>query len=852
VVVRDRDDRFVDTLTRDDFEILEDGQPRPIQQLWVVNLPSDRAADRPTVPAPVLPAPTGVAADVGRIYVLVLGGGDLERVRGLARRFITEYLGPTDLMAVVHVSNRAVTQGLTGDRDLLLASVDRYRGGGGSEASLRMLKDVVVNLTASTGRRKAVLFIGDGFNLWSSAGRTPADVDRSVTALKMTGVFDDLTKTAKRNNVRIYPVSPEGWNGQVGSSDEIASLRILASDTGGISIANTNNYDGNFRRIVRDNNTYYLLTYDSAAEADGRGRAITVRLRNHPNLSLRQGRQSFTAPTPDVKGRAVGLPRNLSPAARSVLTASSQVDGPRIELFTAVFQGTGFDGSILVGTHVPGALLRLAPQDAIEVSYVAIDRWGVVRAAQRRAFALNLSVQNRARAERTGLRLFGRLEVPRGQYQIRVVAYQANGSTASAVATVEVPDYTDQALTVSDFVLASSSGPVLTTLEEDAWLRGALPAQPTPERRFPRGDRLTVFAEIYDSHWILSQEVGVTLTVAREDGRLVFRGEQVLTTANKGRFYMTAKLGLGSFEAGDYQLLVEVNTRKGMPANASRQMRLSVRDAEAPTTDVVVSAEGEVQELNFLSVRRSSVPTASVAGVSGARTGLLVLPDGRFEARGQSLANLARVAFGFEGVDPNRGVVQAADWMWNDRFDITGSVGRPWTTMPTGTTIPDELRTMLRAVLEDRFELKAMIVMKKKVDVTALRPVGSEVPGPDLRQSEAQCRGPFTDALPDEMPPRVRCPYTNEPFRIHAEAVTMPEVAQVISQHPLFLWWGGALVDQTGFPGLFDVSLSIPRGSYSKTGFAAELDKQLGLRLQKTTLPLPTLIIERARRPRED
>jgi VWFA-related protein len=584
VVVRDDDDRFVDTLTKDDFEILEDGAPRQIQQLWVVNLPIERRTDAPVAVASSL-ALVGSAADVGRLYVLVLHSGGGERVRSIAGQFITEFLGPTDLMAVVHVGNRAGSQGLTANRELLLASVDRYRGAGSPEAALGVLKEVAISLTASTGRRKAVLFIGPGFGLWSppSTGGawSPGAVDRGVAAYKLERVFQDLVNTAKRNNVRIYPIDPVGWRGEVGASDVVASLRILAADTGGISIANTNNYRGNFPQIVRDNSAYYLLTYDSAAEADGRAHPITVRLRNRPDLSVRQGRQSFTAPTPDVKGRSVRLPGNLSAAARSALAASSPVNGPAIELFTAVFQASKYNGSILIGTHVPGAVLRLTAKDKIELSYVAVDRWGAVRAVERRAFTLNLGAQSRARVERTGLRLFGRLQVPRGQYQIRVAAPQANGATASAMAEVEVPDYMDQPLTVSDFVVASSQGPTLTTLEEDAVLRSALPAQPTPVRRFERDETLTVFAEIYDSHWIVSQEVGVTMTVAAADGRLVFRGEQVLTTANRGRFYLTAKLPLGAFEPGDYQLLVEVHTRKGIPANASRQTRFAVLDADA-------------------------------------------------------------------------------------------------------------------------------------------------------------------------------------------------------------------------------------------------------------------------------
>jgi 3-phenylpropionate/trans-cinnamate dioxygenase ferredoxin subunit len=217
-------------------------------------------------------AVVGSAQDVGRLYVLVLGSGGLQRVRTIARQFITEFLGPTDLMAVVHASNRAATQGLTGDRELLLAAVDRYRGGGSPEASFAMLKEVAVNLKASTGRRKAVLFIDKGFELWSrlcTGPRCGDEVDAGVLALKRTRLFEEVTRTARANNVRIYPIDPGGWTGASGQSDFVASLRIMAADTGGISSANTNNYRGNFPRIVRDNSAYYLVTYSSTADADG-------------------------------------------------------------------------------------------------------------------------------------------------------------------------------------------------------------------------------------------------------------------------------------------------------------------------------------------------------------------------------------------------------------------------------------------------------------------------------------------------------------------------------------------------------------------------------------------------------
>jgi VWFA-related protein len=293
VTVRDEDDRFVDTLTIDDFEVLEGGRPQQIRNLWVVNLPvrkmkSDPLAwlrersqltressdalenfflpDSPLDAAETLILPAAVPSDedMGRLYVLVLDNGPGDRVRAIARQFINEFLGPKDLMAVVHVHNRELTQGLTANRELLLGAVD-YFAGGVPCAPIRMretacpglqaLKDVAVNLSASTGRRKAVLYVGVGWGLWSPEPGTmkpAAAADYGVGALKTTRAFDEVVRTATRNNVRINPIDPIGYRGGSGGSDAVASLRIIAADTGGISIANTNNYRGNFSHVVRD------------------------------------------------------------------------------------------------------------------------------------------------------------------------------------------------------------------------------------------------------------------------------------------------------------------------------------------------------------------------------------------------------------------------------------------------------------------------------------------------------------------------------------------------------------------------------------------------------------------------
>jgi uncharacterized protein (TIGR03435 family) len=201
-----------------------------------------------------------------------------------------------------------------------------------------------------------------------------------------------------------------------------------------------------------------------------------------------------------------------------------------------------------------------------------------------------------------------------------------------------------------------------------------------------------------------------------------------------------------------------------------------------------------------------------------------------------------------------------------DRFDITATAAHRWTTPPPGTTFPAELRTMLRALLEERFGLKATI-QKRTVDVTALRLAKPGVPADGLRPSTVECQGPNANPSPGE-PPKPRCAVTVTSERLEAESVTMPEVAQLIGQIPGVPWPVGTkpFVDQTRLPGRYDLSLSLPLwvndagGDIRMRGVPTALvlairraiETQLGVKLESARLPIPILTIEQANRPQDD
>jgi uncharacterized protein (TIGR03435 family) len=254
------------------------------------------------------------------------------------------------------------------------------------------------------------------------------------------------------------------------------------------------------------------------------------------------------------------------------------------------------------------------------------------------------------------------------------------------------------------------------------------------------------------------------------------------------------------------------------------------------------------------------------------------LPGGRFEARKSTIEDLARVAYGFEDVHP-RGTVHTPRFfgLGDDKYDITAATGQEWSTPPPGEVVPPELRSILRVFLADRFELEARVEVRK-VDVYALRLARADrEPGPGLSMSGGECQGPYTLTASGSNAVQ-RCPFRLESHVIQAGAVTMPEVARLISRIS-GIEVDRVVVDQTGLLGTYDLTLTIDlatgvrflpnqRGELDRLSVGTQssslladrrplairqaLEQQLGLKLEKAELPIPTLIIEGAKRPVDD
>jgi VWFA-related protein len=134
-LVTDAQGQFVRGLTKDDFQVFEDGKRQTIATFSMVDIPVERA-DRP------LFASRPIDPDVrsnerpfdGRVYVAILDDLHTEalrsqRVKLAVRQFIERNLGANDLMAILSTGGRSQdAQEFTSNTRLLLSIPTRWSG----------------------------------------------------------------------------------------------------------------------------------------------------------------------------------------------------------------------------------------------------------------------------------------------------------------------------------------------------------------------------------------------------------------------------------------------------------------------------------------------------------------------------------------------------------------------------------------------------------------------------------------------------------------------------------------------------------------------------------------------------
>ena len=411
--VTDAQGNFVRNLTRDDFQLVEDGHPQALTAFSMVDIPVER-------PDPPLFAKTAIPPDVvsnrtpfeGRVFVLVMDDlntkfGDTSRTRAAARQFVERYVGSNDMVAVVNTSGVSKTmQDFTSNRQLMLKAIDAamgnkadsstaarlqdYNQSQGSRAgasnmnanfnemmrwnnarnSMRTLKNIADYMAGVRGRRKAVVYFSEGVNY------DVVDAINNPHATDVRAEMQDVIAAATRGNVNFYSVDPRGLvtgmedaielgslpaDNSISPTDLLAevrleqdSLRVLSDDTGGFAVLNQNDFRNAFDRILQDNSSYYVLGYyPTNDKRDGRFRNVDVKVLK-PGVTVR-ARKGYVAPATGKKTAAANeRPGTTSPELRDALEGPIALSGLTLQAFPVALRGAGGKDAIVMAIEVNG------------------------------------------------------------------------------------------------------------------------------------------------------------------------------------------------------------------------------------------------------------------------------------------------------------------------------------------------------------------------------------------------------------------------------------------------------------------------------------------------------------------
>jgi len=256
---------FVGSLTKDDFQVLENGKEQTVTYFASTDVPFD-------------------------LVLLVDLSGSTSEKRDLIKQSTLRFIQaarPTDRLAIVTFSDTPeVISPLTLDRAALVASVKNMEGTGGShvwDAVKFALDDVVGSKTLD--RRRAVVLMSDGVDGALSRYGPPHG---SITS------FADLLDKVRSTDTLIVPIYLDTEDSGYGfEKDEYANARrtlnLLAQESSGsyYKARKLSDLNGVYEQVINDLGKVYSLGYKPTnAARDGSWRWVKVSIVNRPDLTV--------------------------------------------------------------------------------------------------------------------------------------------------------------------------------------------------------------------------------------------------------------------------------------------------------------------------------------------------------------------------------------------------------------------------------------------------------------------------------------------------------------------------------------------------------------------------------------
>jgi VWFA-related protein len=538
VSVLDEQRRPVRGLKPSDFTILEDGQPRDIAVFEAVEVPDPEPATATWKREVARDVRANDDVQERRLFLLVLDDSTIQaspRAINTAKdvaRMVIDRFGTSDLAAVIFTRDNRHAQDFTTDRTRLLTAVNKFTVGfrdmglrdaeaqqplagqddGYFLASSTSLERAVNVLTSLPDRRKSIVYIGQGVpaNLESTGFAPPGLPPSGGMSIQMAQAVNSRIKTqmerifmdARRANINVYTIDACGLRvpGEGSAANvmlcvpgvEQEYLRIIASNTGGRAIVDTNDFTAGVEAIFMENASYYLLgIHPASARPDGKLRRLEVKV-NRPGVTVRTRNGYREEKASDVVKRKEALAN--FPAGVALAGILPKSDLP-LQVSAVPFAVPGKkESAVAVTVGVRQPIRRNADRtiERVDLLVSAFDVYGKALGSKR------LTANVTLRAGASGLaeyEVLSRIDLKPGRYQLRIGASVGSLSTQGSVYyDIDVPDFSSAPVSMSGLVLTASGGGEVAP--KDA-LTSVMPVIPTTRRTFAAEQQVSAFMRLY-------------------------------------------------------------------------------------------------------------------------------------------------------------------------------------------------------------------------------------------------------------------------------------------------------------------------------------------------------------------
>lgn len=383
---------------------------------------------------------------------------------------------------------------------------DQFREELFTVGTLGALNYIIRGLKELPGR-KSVLLISDGFNIFNTphadaSGRIDAGNLGSGRNDRVLEALRRLTDLANRASVVIYTIDPRGLP-TLGFSaeDNLSNLRpdqiqsalanrsndyiesqdgpnLLARETGGFSIRNTNNLSAGVRQVLDDQKGYYLIGYRPEESTfdpkTGSRRYHDIKIKvKREGLRVRSRNGFYGVATEET---SAAVPHTRVAQLTAALTSPFNSNGIGLRL-TSLFSNDPKTGSFIRSLlHIDGRDVTFTKeadgwsQAVLDVLVITFGDNGTIVDQITNTYTVRVRGKTYERATTTGFTYTINLPVKKaGAYQLRVALRDSTSERVGAASQfIEVPDMSRNRLTLSGIVVSGHDPTAATVSRQES------------------------------------------------------------------------------------------------------------------------------------------------------------------------------------------------------------------------------------------------------------------------------------------------------------------------------------------------------------------------------------------------